>query len=812
MFGQNRSGAISVLVVGLGLFAGCGGGGSSGQSGSNLTVLDARAETGLGLPSTGIFINERIILSFSAPVDPNSVNEDSIQIRQITGFEIGSSVEAQGSFVVSGTTVSFVPKLPSRTNLKDAGLLPDTEYQVFCPGFPSFDSLHSIDGRALDADFSVRFTTKSTAPFLRDPVPGPPQITAIGLDLDGDGTISADGDPLTQSDEEFFDFEVLPFRIETPVGLARAPLMISFVLSEPILPSSLFGDLNQDGFPDNARLIHRATRNRIPFELELQQTFDPLRDRFAVAVILRPTTALPARSEIEVSLEEGIVDFASPARLLPSVLTSFETRTDSATLDDAFVENFDRRRDSDPSSTAEWNANDANILRAGLGIGGSGIDGNLVLPEFSIAVLDTSVNGGFFNFREIDIPGNSNLQIIGPNAPRLFCTGDINIAGTINISANDGRDGLMGQGLTRVPGAAGGPGGFRGGNANNPPYNFGGKAESGHGPTSDSGGGFGTRATFPGGGGGGGHSRLGQTCMLINIWCGIAGTAYGNSTISQLLGGSGGGGGGDTISPDPVEDVTGGSGGGGGGAISMECAGTFTMTGTIAADGGNGGDGGSSNPGGGGGGGGSGGSIKIRSFKINSITNQGASLTAQAGSGGFGGGGASSGGASGSDGRIFLASFDTNRDGQANDFFVDRLRVNVAPREIRGLISERDLGTSFGLSRWLDTGSPDPRFTFEATDPDTGFILPGPQVPDVDIPLGIPESATIKVLFQGAHEHPTLARTPDIDSATDFITRIEDLNGFQFIRYRIEFDIGPDLATAIKPEIEAINIRFQFDI
>jgi len=164
---------------------------------------------------------------------------------------------------------------------------------------------------------------------------------------------------------------------------------------------------------------------------------------------------------------------------------------------------------------------------------------------------------GVFNFTTVTIPAGVTVTFT-PNAANtpvtMLATGDVTIAGTLNLNGQLGITG-SGTGPTVNAGGAGGPGGFRGGqggargSTNNDP-------SAGVGP------------------GGGIPQGLGA--------CGIGGT-YGAppsfNSLLPLFGGSGGGG------QFGFEDASGSSGGGGGGALVLASSTNITVTGAITANG-----------------------------------------------------------------------------------------------------------------------------------------------------------------------------------------------------------------------------------
>ncbi len=192
---------------------------------------------------------------------------------------------------------------------------------------------------------------------------------------------------------------------------------------------------------------------------------------------------------------------------------------------------------------------------------------------------------GIYNFTTINVANGLTVTFArnAANTPViLLATGNIAVAGTIDVS------GSSAPSNTFQPGR-GGPGGFDGGvGGDGLTTNLGG---SGLGPGGGSGG------TANGvGGGAAGYGSAGQNFS----GCASGGGSYGSSLLRPVVGGSGGGGASGTIGTG-----YGGGGGGGGGAIQLASSTQITLTGTIRANGGNG------STGVGYGGGGSGGAIRL---------------------------------------------------------------------------------------------------------------------------------------------------------------------------------------------------------
>src|SRR5438132_9969082 len=160
--------------------------------------------------------------------------------------------------------------------------------------------------------------------------------------------------------------------------------------------------------------------------------------------------------------------------------------------------------------------------------GGTGADGAFSPTSTTTLTLPPS---GVFNFTTVNIPSGVTVRFTknATNTPvTILASGDVTIAGTIDVSGAPGGGG-SGQTLLTPNGGRGGPGGFDGGSGSNGIVSTTGGAGLGPGGgaggvlfvSNSGGGGVGTA------GGGGGQGSGG-------------GPAYGTPTLLPLIGGSGG--------------------------------------------------------------------------------------------------------------------------------------------------------------------------------------------------------------------------------------------------------------------------------
>ncbi len=188
--------------------------------------------------------------------------------------------------------------------------------------------------------------------------------------------------------------------------------------------------------------------------------------------------------------------------------------------------------------------------------GGTGADGALNVTANTTLNLPPS---GVFHFTTINVAAGATLRF-DPNAlntpVHLLATGDVTIAGIIDVSGDDPPS--LGP-----PAGRGGPGGFKGGEP--------GVTASGIPPGAGQG---------PGAGRGqtpealAGHAAFGSPATTVSA---NNGSIYGNPLLIPLIGGSGGGG----FNGNP-----GFAGGGGGGAILIASTTRIQVTGQILAVGG----------------------------------------------------------------------------------------------------------------------------------------------------------------------------------------------------------------------------------
>ncbi len=147
---MHRSRLVFTLVLVLMLSASvsmtsCGGG--SGGTNPDLVLL------GFNVPNlSGIALNQPLIFTFSASINPATITPDSLRV-------VGDRSPFFESIIVDGNLVALLPTVPNFADYEDAGYAPDTEYTISLSTFPAVTTIESTTGKPLLAAQSFTFRT-----------------------------------------------------------------------------------------------------------------------------------------------------------------------------------------------------------------------------------------------------------------------------------------------------------------------------------------------------------------------------------------------------------------------------------------------------------------------------------------------------------------------------------------------------------------------------------------------------------------------------------------------------------------------------
>ncbi len=105
----------------------------------------------------GVYLNEDLVFTFSAEVDPESLVRRAVRIEDAAGRP------ARGDWFVEGKQLRFSPAPVRMRDLSDGGYRPGTRYTVEILGFPRLDAVRDVEGRPLDAGRVWSFETVAVA-------------------------------------------------------------------------------------------------------------------------------------------------------------------------------------------------------------------------------------------------------------------------------------------------------------------------------------------------------------------------------------------------------------------------------------------------------------------------------------------------------------------------------------------------------------------------------------------------------------------------------------------------------------------------
>jgi hypothetical protein len=328
--------ALLALALAAGLpLAGCGGGAAGTPADDDLIVVYFNVGG-----RTDVYRNQKLELTFSAPVDPATIGDRTIRV--LTGPNLATP--AEGALVqVDGNKVIFDPT-HSQAEVDRAG--PDapkdrpfgfsalTNHQLYIPGPPVLKTLTNLAGDPIRETFVSSFTTGE------EYIPELVQPRFIGTD--GKGALG-------------FDPPVRPGSIIDPTdGPTEVPFDASILLvfSEPIAPESMD--------PGVSVIVHNMdeTEPVVGGPLRVPGTLKPSVDGRTYAFV--PSFSYgPGPYRLRVQLTQDIHDLAGNLLEQP-IVRYFKTEyREGEVLTKTLVETFDNKfyMEFGPQyTTAEWDS------------------------------------------------------------------------------------------------------------------------------------------------------------------------------------------------------------------------------------------------------------------------------------------------------------------------------------------------------------------------------------------------------------------------------------------------------------------------
>ncbi|MEN8148749.1 MAG: kelch repeat-containing protein [Planctomycetota bacterium] len=599
-------------------------GGFTLETDPNGLVLDGWTPTVNNLPGpgytyTGVKLDEPIVLTFSKPLDPDTVDRDSIQFTKVGGVgeRIDGYFHVDNTSVVGKSVVTFYPQMqeiPARTDIFEES----TGYALFIPCYDPTNRTNPVveqDG-ADPADTNGRYCLLSSSN---------PAALETGTGVLPDVGAPSVGPLVSPS---------------TTTGVATGTgVELSF--SERIAA----GSVDADGFLVTTEFFAGVT-SVVYGEMFLQNIteWDGTKIVHFAVLKFQPDSPLPVGATIKVAAKTGLTDLGGNS-LASASTTTFDTVLTGTTKSGKYEESFDDATERDADlTTAFWGTTDPNGIGSGGGLGvsgsltgmhemGSGGDeGDIVWATDKTFTIDTDVQDEW-EFESLTVPAGHTLILKGSKPAVIRVIGDVLVEGTIDAAGQNGEEAVWYDAFNKTGGAGvaggrGGPGGGDGGKDGDYTWKqtvtvAPGNGTVGYGADSNGNGKAGGPGHlkmassyysrvydyYGGGASGAGHASAGEDGTFA-YYSGVGkktvpkgGSSYGSVTLANgLEGGCGGGCGGSVVLSGGYTSGTyqynywgyasGGGGGGGGGAFQLIAGGTVTVTkqGAILANGGAGGD------------------------------------------------------------------------------------------------------------------------------------------------------------------------------------------------------------------------------
>ena len=348
---------------------------------------------------SGVFLNEAIVVHFSADVERTSVTSGSFLVRRV---EDGRP--AQGLLSVDGPRVRFDPVIPRSRSLEDAGLLPGTRYEVIVKGYPHLDGVRSSFGDPLSQTTRWVFETAERT----DP---PSQLfddlsPAFGAQLRLTSALITPEDALLLVCDEPLD----------PTTLVDGDFTLNLVMEEgPIDVTPVWLRLLENEHPSGARagvaVIEVRPRKSLSVGTYLLRPDEDLhlRDFAGNRVWLPPVPSSAQGFVLEV--REGDGDLATQSMELDFLDTSLRSPIGVPGMD----------------GTATWSGDGTVRLRIPAACG-SGIEGELSL-EGDVDIDD-------LNSLRLNVPKGVRTGLTAPGLIVLRSQGSLRIDGVLERRGN----------------------------------------------------------------------------------------------------------------------------------------------------------------------------------------------------------------------------------------------------------------------------------------------------------------------------------------------------------------------------------------
>ncbi len=442
------SGFLSLFFL-----AGCGGGGTDstgsfaagcrGQGSLCIASCNLGCSATIGCSVTDIAVNQPISFSFSQEIDPSSVNSTSFSIRSAFGGI------PDGSYLVQGNKVSFVPNTEVRGGQTVFGFKKNQVYEVSIPA-----------GRGGIRAKSGSFLTRSFECSVR--------ASRGVIDLDRKRPESRLLVPTTTTN----------VKIDTLIVVEFSEVINTVSFQNGGAGNSMFFKIR---LPDENG---KCTNRELPLPGTISVSVDQVNNRSQV--VFRPSFLLPGNSCITVEVTDQVLDLSGKS----AIPARYEFKTEPRKAFQQFVEeDFSSTTKLDPvHSGGGWGKGKALPGK----LGGSGVLGDFSAnlgkeigkdpqgrriylwdtTSFTVPANNTldgkahTITNGVFEFSSFILKDTEVIRLVGSNIPRFLVSGRVQIDGIIEIPVPAFRLPSIGtKGLPGGKGAVGGAAGGQGGDA-----------------------------------------------------------------------------------------------------------------------------------------------------------------------------------------------------------------------------------------------------------------------------------------------------------------------------------------------------------
>ena len=375
--------------------------------------------TSAGCSITEIAQNQPIILNFNQDVDPNSVTSASMSFRTANGEE------PVGSYVVQGTTVTFLPEIRVVGGTSFFGFRASETYSLTLPaGASQINALRSTGGHRLATGVLCSLT-----------------VSRGVVDLDGRPPSTQLLSPKSRTNTPRDTTIVVEFSELIDVSGFQAAELSQTPVVVLVRKTSADGAGGRQCNPQAQAFV-------VPGGWDTGG--DPVRQ--VTVATFTPLAPFPSLGCVEVLVTDRVRDLSG--KQAAATLYTFITE-DSKGTEQQLVENFSSSLNLDlERSSGAWGNGQAtpgligwdglhgdfditNGVETGVGLFEWNTDDFSIPQNQTLSGATERITDGVFRFSRFFVPKSSTLRFVGSKPPRIYVRGNALIEGVIDLSAAD---------------------------------------------------------------------------------------------------------------------------------------------------------------------------------------------------------------------------------------------------------------------------------------------------------------------------------------------------------------------------------------